>query len=110
MPRSGCAAWETTGFDGVYKYNRAWRTDDTAWRCSLDSQEEGGRLTKACAKPPTLFVRRCTRPDGWRVLRIGPIRAQGQDTKQGRIVLIALHAPRIQFHQPVQLAPLFDSL
>ena len=81
MPRSGCAAWETTGFDGVYKYNRAWRTDDTAWRCSLDSQEEGGRLTKACAKPPTLFVRRCTRPDGWRVLRIGPIRAQGQDTK-----------------------------
>lgn len=61
----GCAAWKTTVFDGVYKYNKDWRVDDTAW----------------VERFPVLFVRRCTRPDGWFILRIGPIRAQGQDTK-----------------------------
>ena len=63
--RVGCAAWETAPFDGVYKYNQHWRIDDTAW----------------VERVPDLFVRRCMRSDGWAILRVGPIRAQGQDTK-----------------------------
>jgi len=65
MVGTGCAAWETAVFDGVYKYNKNWRVDDTAW----------------VERVPVLFVRRCTRSDGWFILRIGPIHAQGQDTK-----------------------------
>ena len=63
--RVGCAAWETTPFDGVYKYNQHWRIDDTAW----------------VERVPDLFVHRCMRSDGWAILRVGPIHAQGQDTK-----------------------------